>query len=310
MRGCIFLLLFFCFFMIFMYVSRIRLIKKLLVRTENYINQSSRKRLLSKRNALMDVEITKGFFQNLDEGLTYSGLYRSFPGLNIEKVVLFEICFGSFVVVVALTTTNSYLITISSIVVELVLQYVFITICRFRNLKAVENQLLKFLDFLGNYGTTVGELTSIFSAISRYMDEPLSSVLNECYYEAHTTGDTKLALLTMANKIEHIQFKEIIRNLEIGNRYLADYKSIVRNSKKTVREYIKAENENRTVILEAAINIVILLILSMFIMLVVENMTEMSIVTILFMTWPGRLALAIYVVIFFLFLIEVYNVRK
>lgn len=55
-------------------------------------------------------------------------------------------------------------------------------------------------EFLGNYSLTAGEITSVLGQVSKYMEEPLRSAMEECAYEAQITGDHSTALLTMAER--------------------------------------------------------------------------------------------------------------
>lgn len=310
MKIVIIIFLFIAYLGLFLLLKRAELIKRVLMYTEEYVTKGSRKRLLNNRQALVDMQTGFSPLRYMDKLLTYGGIYRKFPGINLELVIVFEVCLLSFMFVVTLALARdafkAFLIVASIVGIE----YVYLFMERLKNLNQVEMELMKFLDFCGNYGATAGELTAIFSSISVYMEEPLCSVLNECFYEAQTTGDMSLALLSMNEKIEHKQFKEIIRNLEIGSRYSADFKVLLQDSKKSTREFIRAGSENRSVILEASINMLILLILSIAIMLIVENMAEVSIMIILFSTLPGKIAVGIYVSIFFMFVKQLYNVRN
>lgn len=86
----------------------------------------------------------------------------------------------------------------------------------------------------------------ILGQVSRYVEEPLKGALEECAYEAQTTpGDSSLALLSMAERIEHPKIKELARNLEISIRYMADLTTLVDSSRRSAREYLRMEEERK-----------------------------------------------------------------
>lgn len=180
----------------------------------------------------------------------------------------------------------------------------------FLEFRSVNEDLLKCLNFLGNYSLTAGEITSVLGQVSKYMEEPLRSAMEECAYEAQITGDHSTALLTMAEKVEHPKFKELARNLEISIRYMADLTTLVDSSRRSVREYLRTEEERKGMLREAAINMGLLAAMSIFALLTVDRLIDESVWKILLQTLPGHLAAGGYVGIFFLFLRKVYGFRR
>ena len=174
-----------------------------------------------------------------------------------------------------------------------------------RNYKAVNDNLMKFLDFLGNYSITAGEVTGILNQISKYLDEPLKSVLDECYYEAQISGDTSLALLAMAEKVEHPRFKELVRNMEVSVRYSADFTALVHNSRRAVREHMRTRQERKALVNEALVNMLILAGMSVVILLAVEQLIGVSMRQLMLRTLPGRISLTVIIFIFGLLYLQI-----
>lgn len=173
--------------------------------------------------------------------------------------------------------------------------------CRRRNLRRVNENLMKLLDFLGNYSVTQGEVTAVLEQVSRYMEEPLRGALESCCMEAQLTGDTGLALLGMAERVEHPKFKELARNMEISVRYCADFSAMVNSSRRSMREYQRTLQERKGMLREAFINMCILLVMSLAVLGVVGSLIEMPVGQLLFRTLPGRAALGVILVILLLF---------
>ena len=161
---------------------------------------------------------------------------------------------------------------------------------------------MKLLDFLGNYSITAGEVTGILYQVSRYMEEPLRSALESCYYEAQLTGDTGLALLSMAEKVEHPKFKELARNMEVSIRYCADFTALVAGSKRSLREYLRVAQERKGMLQEAVVNMGLLLGLSLVILTAVGSLVQMSVSQLLLGTLPGKVGLCVLAVICVLFI--------
>lgn len=226
--------------------------------------------------------------RKLEAMLLYSGLNVRLPFLTPENWILLQVLFVAVVILVTGIGGVSFWIGGSVIVLFILFQYIGVNAMMVANYKSVDENLLKFLDFLGNYSITSGEVTSILYQISGYLDEPLRSVLEECYFEAQTLGDTNAALLGMVEKIQHPKFGEVIRNIEITMRYSADFTILVSQSRRSVREYMRMRQERKALAKEAWINMMILGAMTLVIFMTVENLVGVSMETVLFGTWVGR----------------------
>ena len=181
------------------------------------------------------------------------------------------------------------------------LVYVAVNQCMCRNYNATDENLLKFLDFLGNYSITSGEITAVLGQVSPYVGEPLRGVLDACYYEAQTSGDTGIALLAMAEKIQHPKFRELVRNLEISLRYSADLTVLVSQSRRSLREYTRMRQERKSLVREAWVNILILGAMTLVILKALEALVGIPLSEIMLHTLPGIGCLAVIGVILLLF---------
>ena len=224
----------------------------------------------------------------LDEMFLYSGLSVKMPFLTSENWILLQLLFASGVVLITGLLGIPFWIGGFIMALFILLQYIGVSALMAANYKAVDENLLKFLDFLGNYSITSGEITSILYQISGYLDEPLRSVLEECYFEAQTFGDTNAALLGMVQKIQHPKFGEVIRNIEVTMRYSADFTILVSQSRRSVREHMRMRQERKSLAKEAWINMMILGAMTLVIFMTVENLVDVSMETVLFGTWVGR----------------------
>lgn len=288
------------FFMLFVWLGSESMIRRLMHRTFESMDAAARQRVHENRQLLTVLQERKGFLYRVEQRLVYSGLTSKYHFLTPELWILGNLVLSAAGYFIVLICSGSFLAALSVLVGMQVLRSGLESALMARNYRAVNENLMKFLDFLGNYSITVGEVTGILNQISKYLDEPLHSVLDECYYEAQTSGDVSLALLSMAEKIEHPRFKELVRNMEISLRYSADFTTLVSSSRRAVREHMRTRQERKSLVNEALVNMLILLGMSVVILVIVEQLIKTSMKQILFETLPGRISLAVIITIFVL----------
>ena len=299
------LLFYLAFFMSFAWIASERILYRLADRTAESLESSARKRMRENRLNLRLSSKQTGIFHRMEQRLVYSGLCVRFRWLTPEIWILIQLVVSGVGYFGILLLTGSWIAGMACLLFLQLLRNLAEEFLMGRNYRLVNENLLKFLDFLGNYSITAGEVTGVLGQISKYMEEPLKSVLDTCCYEAQMTGDTGLALLSMAEKIEHPQFKELVRNLEFSLRYSADFTVFVSNSRRAVREYMRSRQERRSMVKEAMVNMLVLLGMSLVILVAVEKLTGASIPEIMLYSIPGRISLGIMAGIFILFLLQI-----
>lgn len=296
----VFVLLFSGFYLLFHEIRLLHRLYGLLQRTRADLDMASRQRVLEGRKRLLELRQEHSALFYLEQQLQYSGLKSRFQGLTAEWWIAVNIAVMSAVFLGTLLLAG-LLPGVGAVVLLAAAEAAVIRLLRVRNLRRVSGSLMKLLDFLGNYSITASEVTGVFRQVSRYMDEPLRSVLDACSYEAQTTGDAGLALLSMAEKIEHPKFKELARNMEISIRYCADFSAMVKSSRRSLREYLRVSQERRGMLREAAVNMALLLGMSAAVLVTVGHLTDISLWKLMIGTLPGRVGCCILLVIFGLF---------
>jgi len=286
------------FTLLFVWIRKESIISNVIQKTYDSVDASARKRTQENRENLIRLQKQGGYLHRIEKRLIYTGIVRRFPNLTPEVWIILNLLVSAFVYFIVTILTGSLPIGLAGIIVIQAFRSLLENMLMSRSYRAVNDNLLKFLDFLGNYSITAGEVTGIFSQISKYVDEPLQSVLDECFYEAQTSGDASLALLSMAEKIQHPKFKELIRNVEISVRYSADFTVLVSNSRRAVREHLRTRQERKSLINEAMVNMLILAAMSVVILISVEQLITASIWVILLHTLPGQIGLSVIGVIF------------
>ena len=308
--SAIFLLLFGGFFLLFGRVRWLEMLMRLLQQTREGVDEATRKRLLSSRRNLLALQREHSLWYRLEQNLHYSGWKRRFPFLTAELWMLGNVISIAILFLAGILFFGKWWWACGVVAVMLGFEWVLLSLSKMRELHSVNENLLKFLNFLVNYSITAVEITSIFNQVSRYVDEPLKSVLAECCFEAQTTGDAGQALLAMAEKVEHPKFKELVKNIEVSIRYCADFSMLVNGCRKSVREYLRLGEERKGMLREAIISMALLLAMSVFALMTVDGLIQASVWDILCYTLPGRGAVLILLTILALLVRQISKVHK
>lgn len=306
----IFCLIFMGFLLLFGRIRWVETAKHLLFRTKEGMDQSARLRALENRHKLQELQRKNTWICRVEEFLCYCGVRRRIPGCTAEKWIAGNLLAMAGIFCLLQGIGGKFGIAVGGTVLCGAAEYLILNTMRAGELRAVNENLLKCLNFLGNYSLTAGEITMVLGQVSRYVEEPLKGALEECAYEAQTTGDSSLALLSMAERIEHPKVKELARNLEVSIRYMADLTTLVDSSRRSAREYLRMEEERKGMLREAGINMGLLMAMSLFALLTVDRLIDVSVWQILSGTLPGHLALGIYGLIVFLFLRKLYGFHR
>lgn len=308
--GILLVLLFVGFAGFFYRIRWLEWLERMLRQTKDGVEEAARRRLLENRRNLLSLQKKHTLWYRLEQELHYSGWKRRFPFLTAEGWIVGNMFFLSVIFILSLSLLGHWLWS-GVLVLGLVgAEGIGLWVCKMWEMHSVNNNLLKFLNFLGNYSITAGEVTGIFKQVSRYVEEPLKSVLVECCYEAQTTGDAEGALLSMAEKVEHPKFKELARNMEVSIRYCADFSLLVMSSRKSIREYLRLGAERRGMLYEALVSILLLLMMSLFSLVTVDKLITVSVWNIVWNTLPGKVALLIVAGTLVLMIRQFYRIHK
>lgn len=273
MKLLILTLLFTGFLLLFRELGTLKHIADALKKTRSEMDAASRQRSLADRQKLLSIQEKHSRWYSMEQRLLYCGIKYRFPKITAEWWLL-----GNLGAASALFVAVSAVKGVGAAAVALFICAAAERLCLWRlrkmNFRRTEENLTKLLDFLDNYSVASGEITGIFGQISRYMEEPVKSALDICCYEAATTGDVSMALLAMAECIEHPKFKELARNMEVSVRYCADFSVLVNSSRRGLREYLKVAQERRGMLREAAINLTLLAGMSAVVLFVVGSFTK------------------------------------
>lgn len=307
-KGILFLMIAFTCITFFYYLRKNQVVEKRLKEVYEAIDVASVKRVREARNNLLTDGI--GSRSALYKLYVYSGMSRKISKLSFEL-------WTSLIIIVSVVLYFGALLINRSFIKSAIIVVCFIScillmekILALKNYKAVDNNLIKFLNLLDNFSVTNIAITSVFHQISRYLENPLSQVLDECYYEAQTSGDVSVALYAMADKIEHPKFKEIICNLEICMHYAANHTETINMSRKIILDEQRARKERKALASEFSFNMLIITGLLVAGFVIVDMLIVNSIWSVLFETVLGQICIAIIALIYIFFWYKMLTVER
>ncbi len=273
------------------------------------LDEKGRENALRKREAIRMRADRDGVWARMDRALVYSCINRCFPRITTEKFIALVTAVDSFVFITAGIAEGVVTGAVCA-AVFLFSVYVCIKLLEIRNLRRTGDDLPRLLDLLGSYAASGAVYSNIFGQISFYMNEPLRTVFDECGAEGRMSGDISLALLTMADKIEHPQFKQLIRNMEITSRHSEDIAGLVSDTRRSLRDYLKESSERKAMLRESAINMVLLLIMSYVVIAISASLSETQVSTVVFASIPGRIMLGVLGAVLMMFFIQAASLYK
>ena len=273
------------------------------------LDEKGRENALRKREAIRMRADRDGIWPRIDRALVYSGIVRLLPGLTTEKFIAMMSVACALIFIssgIAAGVIAGGIIT----AVFLFSVYAFIKLLEIRNLRKTGEDLPRLLDLLGSYAASGAVYSNIFGQISIYMNEPLRTVFDECGAEGRLSGDISLALLTMADKIEHPQFKQLIRNMEITSRYSEDIAGLVSDTRRSLRDYLKESSDRKAMLRESAINMVLLMVMSYVVIAISASLAETQVSTVVLGSIPGRLTLGVLGAVLMMFFAQAASLYK
>lgn len=266
------------------YISESRIISRTLRQACGQLEEAARARQKGRTSG------KKGFtartVEKLDRLLGYSGIRSRYPFLTPEIYLLImagSAALGYFIMVLA----EKRLLGIPALFCGPAVLSLYLSIqCR-HNYKKTESELLILMNLLDSYSVTASEITGILYRISGYLGEPVRDALEQCYFEAQTTGDITLSLQHLADRIEHPMFKQLIRNLEVSNRYDADFSSVMKSSRRSVQDYLAFRKKRKSISNVAKTEMLMLGLTAVLTFTLMGSILEQSIWEILFHTPAG-----------------------
>lgn len=241
----------------------------------------------------------ESFFYKIDLSLEQSGISKILPFVNTE--IFFVIIIVSAAAAFGIGIKRTFLVGVMAAFVTVFLYYVLIYLLTSSNYRKTEEQIVSFAGMLKNYSRTSDDILTILRNTAFYIEEPLKSVVMECYTEATTTGDVSGAMTKMALKVEHKEFKKIVNNMEMCSRHKANYGVIIDRSRDQIRAYVAAREEDKQMVNVGRLGILMILGVGALSMYMINGLPEEGIIQYLQQSMGGQ------VLLFYLFCVVLYT---
>lgn len=165
------------FGVLFLWSRRERIPGRLWRRAYGSLEAAAAKRVQDNRRSLQLFRGKRTFWQRMEQRLLYSGLTGRFSFLTPELWILGNLTGGVTVYFLALLLGAAWHRALLAAGGLWLLVHAVLNRRMSRNYNATDENLMKFLDFLGNYSITSGEITAVLGQVSPYVGEPFG----ECW---------------------------------------------------------------------------------------------------------------------------------
>ena len=224
--------------------------------TQDYVKQ--------KHNRYITDRINLKLFRTLDDMYKYSRIYT-----KRRRIEVFNNTSWNYFVTTIIASSVSALIVfalvanpmypILTFIVFFIARYGYLQFLRMHISRQIEEELVLFLNLLSNYSTGNTEIISTFASIAHKFKPDLRDCLLECVAESQGKGGTISALENLGRKIESRKFKEVLKNLEISQRYSGSFHSTAMALRRDALEYVNEKKKLTGIITQNAITLGIII---------------------------------------------------
>ncbi len=190
------------------------------------------------------------------------------------------------------------------------IRYGYLTLLRMKNNKEVESEMVMFLNMLNNYSTGNTEIISVFGAIAHRFKPILRECLIECVQEAQGTMGTWQALANLGRKIESRKFREVLKSLEVSQKYSGGFYQTVQALRLDSQAYVNEKKKLTGVIKENLITLGVVVVALIAIIGIMGGMLEDGNVWAHFLEPIGIICIVVFMGVMGWFLAQLVSINK
>lgn len=175
---------------------------------------------------------------------------------------------------------------------------------RRKTVKMINDQTIIFMNLIENFSRSSQDMAEVCDRASFYIKDPLKKIVEEFVTDIRLYADEQRAFRNIYVKLKGCKLLEVFRSFEICSLHEGNFADIVRDSKKSVREFDKSITIRRAIIASARTDLVALIAAGVMVVFMLEDFLSDNIWNTLTGSYIG-IAIIVYCVICFLLIITV-----
>lgn len=183
----------------------------------------------------------------LDNLILDAGLKDKYPELNAENFLLLVIGISIVTGILSGIWMHNFLAGLMGMILPVIVIICYLEIKAIRNYIKIENQLLKFINYLDNVSSIENTIGEMLGRVSVYLSDPLKIPVEQCYYEIKAGVPADDALKKLSTRINYKKFRNIINSLRVCAAHNENYAEVIEESKADIKRYISFKRQIRNI---------------------------------------------------------------
>lgn len=230
----------------------------------------------------------KKFLYRMDEMLLQSGIRNKMPFMTTELFLTMIIVVAVIVFYFVSTITREFIFAVLAVIFVVMMVYGALKFLLFANKSKLDDDILQFANMLENYSRTTDDIVSILGQVYVYLNDPLKTVVRECYTEMKSTGDIPSAFARLSAKIGNRKFEELLQNIEMCSRHETNYEAVIAGNKVIIKDYLAEKEISKQMALSARLEICVLFVIAVYVVSMINDMLEDKLMAYLMSDFIGK----------------------
>jgi Flp pilus assembly protein TadB len=204
----------------------------------------------------------KSFINNIDLLIERSHIKEKLPFFNTEIYISLNIILAFTGFIIGSILARYWLVGVIIGMLLIIALYSILYIISGINYEKIDKEVLTFVNIMENHSGTNDDILTIMEKTFPYLRNPLKEYIEKFCDESTRTGDITTAFRKLELKIENERVRDIIRNIEICSRHESNYQEIIRDTRDTLKEYLKSKQQRKAIIDNGRMEMISCLIMS------------------------------------------------
>lgn len=151
----------------------------------------------------------------------------------------------------------------------------------------IDDMTINFMNLIENFSQNEDDLINIIDRANQYVQEPLHGILYGFVMDARLSADLEQAIQTLCQKLHGTKLEEVFWMLYICSMHDANYCEVIKDSKVTVKEYMKSKVIRKAIVNSARVDVIALLFAALFVIKILNDFLSSSVFSILLSGYIG-----------------------